>query len=399
MNINCILFAELWSGSCRLCDVSMTSVIGISKMTPAHCESGTRRSDGGAKVMGCLGVLLLGFVMGSAESHADISVDVEARIMASLEPSQVQTQSLPLQSEATSPPAAISDRQARQILFLSRAGSLSELKGHQYAALGFERSTLSSVQTLLLPPLSDVQAQSRLRESLSKAGQIRTVITWGEGAVALADSVTLGAPSLVAGVSGPLEGVRGLQVVRQPDPAILISGTKQFMPALEKVHVVTDAEASGWLLAHMRQALAERDMQLIVHSAKQATEQARAYRQVLLSLDPAREALWLPSGRGAVTETLLPLILKVAWQRRMPVLTSQIEHVEQGVLLGVTTDLQAQGAAVASFEQQGHQTPALDGVRLVSGATRLALNRRAAERLGITLLPHHLEQFAYVVPD
>lgn len=308
------------------------------------------------------------------------------------------------------------------VVFVSRASTTAQYRAHQQVAKGFEITTLAPFETLILPPGATAQMLDAVDGALPDA--VRSVVTWGESALALVEPFEAQAPILAAGLSEPVSGYQYLdrQITYRADPLKLMAKAKELIPALKTVHVVVASDASPWLIDHMQVVLAERGLKLAVHFVGSLREAAQAYPKVLLALNPAEEALWLSPSQPAGAHVFLPLILKSAWKRRIAVVSSQASQVERGVLLGITTDLGVHGAELAgiekqmyrlTFEKEGakaeggdrHLGPERDGsvgqdpsALFASGATRLAINKRAAARLGIQLMPHHIEDIAMVMP-
>lgn len=308
------------------------------------------------------------------------------------------------------------------VVFVSRASTYAQYRAHQQVAKGFENTTLAPFETLILPPSANAQMLDAVEGALPDA--VRSVVTWGENALALLEPFEAQAPILAAGLSEPVSRYQHLdrQITYRADPLKLMAKAKELIPALKTVHVVVASDASPWLIDHMQVALAERGLNLAVHVVDSLREAAQAYPKVLLALNPAEEALWLSPSQPAGAHVFLPLILKSAWKRRIAIVSSQASQVERGVLLGVTTDLGVHGAELAGIEKQMHRlklekegATAEHGDRhlgserdgavdqraselFASGATRLAINKRAAARLGIQLMPHHIEDIAMVMP-
>lgn len=337
--------------------------------------------------------------------------------------SAIDEQAIEVEQERHKESAAKGDgtNHARQVVFfVSRAFSQAQYAAHQQVAKGFEHTTLAPFETLILPPAVDDQALASVRSALPE--QVRSVVTWGESALALVQSLGQEAPILAAGLTAPVAGQENteVQITHQADPVVLIEKVIDLMPDIKTVHVVVDPQAAAWLIDYMHGALMRRGRELVVHKAGNLREAAQVYPKVLLSINPAEEALWLSPNQPDGAEVFLPLILKSAWKRRIATFSNQVSHVEKGVLLGVTTNLLDHGGELASIENIMHRNSlhpvslknARSGLNIgdqheqsgnvptpfASRATRLAINKRAAARLGIQLMPHHIEDIAVVMP-
>lgn len=290
------------------------------------------------------------------------------------------------------------------VLFVARAMSASQLSAYDKVARGFEETSLATLESIIVQPMSDDLALMAFRQSLSEklsGRNARTAVVWGAAGIGLLAPLKKDFPVLAVGLTQPGQETFAYrqEISRFADPAVLVDKAVELVPTIKTVHVVADTKASDWILAYMRRELAKQRMTLQVHAAATLEETAQAYQRVLMQLNPAEEAVWLPPLQPYGAQALLPLVLKSAWKRRIVTFSNHLNHVEQGVFLGVTMNLSDYGSELASIEQSMHVAQSSREARhFASRSARLAINARTAARLGLKLMPHHLEDVEMVLP-
>jgi putative ABC transport system substrate-binding protein len=171
-----------------------------------------------------------------------------------------------------------------------------------------------------------------------------------------------------------------------PDPALMLAQLRRLLPAARRVFIVHDPQQNAWLARLGAEAARVAGMELVALEVEDPRRALRAYQDVFPSIDPKRDALWLPQDTTAVEETtLLPLVLQEAWQRGFAVCSSNVAHVRRGVLFALYPDNPALGR---SLGQSALDT--LAGRRPARGMLPLrdvlvAANHRTAAHLGIEL--------------
>jgi putative ABC transport system substrate-binding protein len=199
-----------------------------------------------------------------------------------------------------------------------------------------------------------------------------------------------GGVGIVAGcvVSVPEAELRGYPVYTlAPDPALLFNHLRRLLPAARRVHVVHDPRQTGWLIRRAREAAKPLGLELAVGEAQDLAGAVRQYQQLLSNADAAHDAVWLPQDSTTVEDgTVLPLVLKEAWNRSVVAFSSNVAHVKRGALFALYPDNEELGHTLgdAASRLLAGNKPAEGGV-LPLRDVRSAINTRTAAHLGLAL--------------
>jgi putative ABC transport system substrate-binding protein len=187
-------------------------------------------------------------------------------------------------------------------------------------------------------------------------------------------------------VAVPEEEAKGRSVVSlSPDPALLFAKLRSLVPTARRIHVVYDPRLNTWLMRLAREAARDQGLELIAHEARDLKNAVRLYQDILASANVERDVLWLPQDATTVEEgAVLPMVLKDAWERKLPVFSSSFGHVKRGVLFSLYPDNLGLGRNLAG-SAQGFLSA---GVLADRGVTPLkdvqtAVNLRTAKHLGL----------------
>ena len=169
-----------------------------------------------------------------------------------------------------------------------------------------------------------------------------------------------------------------------PDPALLLARLKRLKPGTRRVHLVYDPKLNGWLVRLAKEAARAEGLDLQAQEATDQAEALRAYTQLLASVDPARDALWLPQDPTSVDDgAVLPLVLKEGWNRNIAVFSSHLAHVKRGALFSLYPDNHELGRTLAVSAQRLASNPKSGAAGVLPlRQARAAINIRTAAHLG-----------------
>jgi putative tryptophan/tyrosine transport system substrate-binding protein len=182
-----------------------------------------------------------------------------------------------------------------------------------------------------------------------------------------------------------------------PDPALLFEQLKALQTGVKRVWVVADLKHNDWLMRLAKEAARAQGLELLIQKVSTLAEAIKAHEQVYASADPKRDAAWLPHDPTAMDEqTVLPLVLREAWQRNVAVFSSSYVHVKKGVLFVLYPDNQALGRSLATtaLRRAGDARKGLVPLRDVS----VAVNLRTANHLGLSISTEQQRSFDAVFP-
>ena len=233
---------------------------------------------------------------------------------------------------------------------------------------------------------SDMKAQDIVANL--KRQDIKVVIALGRQGLKAASGLVSDYGVVVGGVvSAPEDETRNFPVISlAPDPGMLFERLKHFMPNARRVVVVYDPRQNAWLIRMARQAAHKHGLELLAVEVTDIKSAVKAYQEQLASIDPKKDALWLPQDPTTVEDTsILPLVLESAWKLNLAVFSSNVTHVKRGVLFSLYPNNVALGRQLAAS--------ALNYPAIIPAALKvvpmkdalLAVNVRTASHLGMQL--------------
>lgn len=195
------------------------------------------------------------------------------------------------------------------------------------------------------------------------------------------------------------EGMVGLSLA--PEPGALFRQLRALVPAARRVAVVYDPRRSGWLVERAEKAAAAAGLTLEGHRAGDLREAARIYRDLLRGAPgDGSLALWLPPDATTVDgRVILPLVLREAWRRNVPVFAGNPAYAKRGVLFALYPDNEAMGRRLAELAMACARDRCGGHSRLRPlTELRKAINLRTASHLGIRVSIEQQREFALLFP-
>lgn len=238
-----------------------------------------------------------------------------------------------------------------------------------------------------LPLVGDASPDSLLEALRSR--HVRAVVALGRSGLKATTSLDLKLPVIAAGVlSVPeSEGQLGTVVSLAPDPQLLFTRLKTFVPQARRVIVVYNPRQNDWLIRLAREASRHSGLELLAFESEDLKGSLKRYQELMGQLNVRRDALWLPQDTTAVDESaVLPWLLRTAWDEGLPVFSSNVAHVRRGALFALYPDNielgRHLGTTAMSMLSSGSPPPrGLQALRQVL----TAVNVRTARHLGLDL--------------
>lgn len=241
-----------------------------------------------------------------------------------------------------------------------------------------------------------------LNEWIDK-NQIQAVIVLGKQGIDQVKTFPRNLPVIAGAVLEPpnKEKAQISGITLAPDPYELFKRLKKLAPQVKRVIVVYDAKQSGWLMAYAERAAAEHNLELKAFDVKTLVEAASVYRTVLESKLGITDAIWLPQDNiSADQKTILPMLLKEAWDRSFIVFSSNPSSVKRGVLFSLYPDNEKLGASLGELAtrvvmnkiEPSYKFKPLKDLLIV-------VNIRTAEHLRLKLSQSDINSFDLVFPS
>ncbi|SFB95576.1 putative ABC transport system substrate-binding protein [Collimonas sp. OK412] len=233
-------------------------------------------------------------------------------------------------------------------------------------------------------------------------GSVKVVIALGRQGLKATSGLAPEIAVVVGGVlSVPENESRNLTGISlTPDPALLFVLLKRLLPGIKRVTVIYDPQHNDWLIKLAREAARAQGLELVAREAHDLASAAHLYDAAFATADSRQDAIWLPQDTTTVDdETILPLVLKEAWSRGLPVFSSSFLHVKKGVMfalypnnLGLGRDLASSALGVLSGESRKRGVSPLREVLT-------AVNLRTASHVGLNLDYQQQRSFDFVFPE
>lgn len=260
---------------------------------------------------------------------------------------------------------------------------------------GVEEQVGGAVRRYPLAPGQTASMAAPLRRSGA-----RVVIALGRQGLRATSGLPRDLPVVAGGIlsvsDADSRSVTGISLT--PDPAILFAQLKSLLPGVRRVLVIYNPAYNQWLLDDARAAARAQGLELVAQEARDTASAARLYEVALAGAERS-DALWLPQDPTTVDDdTILPLVLRAAWSRSIPVFSSSFPHVRRGVLFSLYPDNRQLGRALGRTAQRilgGEPVP--QGLQPLQ-AVLTAVNVRTAAHLDIDL-GRQQRRFDFVFPE
>ena len=235
-----------------------------------------------------------------------------------------------------------------------------------------------------------------------KRQDIRVVIALGRNGLKAANALDKEIGVVAGGVvSVPdADGRNNAILSLAPDPALLFGRLKALSPKTQRIFVVYDPHQNGWLIKLAKEAARNQGIELVAQEAGDLKSALGVYQNIFATIDPRRDALWLPQDSTTVDESLvLPLVLQESWTRGVPVFSSNVSHVKRGALFALYPNNMELGRNLAiSAIGMVSGSPGIRGVSPLRDVLT-AFNTRTASHLGLTPSAAQQQGFDLLFPE
>ncbi|NHZ89652.1 hypothetical protein F2P45_11610 [Massilia sp. CCM 8733] len=262
---------------------------------------------------------------------------------------------------------------------------------------GIEERTRLRVRSYPVDARFDAAAlNAQLRRSCTKV-----VIALGRQGLNVAASLDRSIVVLVGGAlllsDAEIVNLNGISLT--PDPALLFARLRALLPEIKRVIVVYDPKKTEWLLRIAREAAREQGLELASYEARDLAQAAQTYSAQFAAADSRRDAVWLPHDTTTVEEgTLLPLILKQAWNSGVPIFSSNVLHAKKGALFAMSPNNVELGRSLASSAEGAIAGELKKGVQPLR-ELHTAINLRTASHMGLTIGHGQQRTFDLIYPE
>jgi len=215
---------------------------------------------------------------------------------------------------------------------------------------------------------------------------VKVIIALGSRGLRAAKVVANGRPIMAAAsLLSPdpaNKNIGGISLAADPD--VMIAELKRLFPAVRKIYVVYSPKHNDWLIQHAIKVAENYDITLNAIPASDLRQAAIRYKSVLNELKSGQDALWLPLDPVTVeNRTILPLILRVAWDRNLIMISSNAPHAKRGALFSTFPKNEEMGQSIAVTVNAWLESGSPDFQIKPLSELGLAINVRTAAHLGV----------------
>jgi len=190
-------------------------------------------------------------------------------------------------------------------------------------------------------------------------------------------------PVIIGALQFAPGALSGISLAIDPDRAFAL--LKELMPATRRIWVVYSPKNNGWLMELAGRAAPKHGLELSAFAVNDMREAMRRYREILEAIRPGEDAVWLPLDDVSVNDdVILPMLLEASWSRNIVTFSSNLSHVQKGILLAIYPDNHALGQRLGEMIATYRRTATAPGVKPASDLL-VAMNQRSAAHLGLRL--------------
>ena len=135
-----------------------------------------------------------------------------------------------------------------------------------------------------------------------------------------------------------------------PDPNKMFENLKLLVPNINKIYVVYSQQHSGWYIDIAKMAARQNGLELEAVVSESKRDSITTYKEILDSDVDQNSAVWLlQDPLSSDRRIILPLVLELAWEKKIPVISNRAGHVERGALLALYPDHFELGISLAQM--------------------------------------------------
>ncbi|HHI92886.1 MAG TPA: ABC transporter substrate-binding protein [Gammaproteobacteria bacterium] len=247
----------------------------------------------------------------------------------------------------------------------------------------------------------DEEQGAAIQEWLSDQ-QSDVIVVLGRRGIEAVRDLKLTIPSVFGGVlyvaDTTLANSAGISLT--PDPKQLFGQLKRLSPGTKRIFVVYNPARYQWLINLAKPAAAALGITLVAKAVEGLRDSARIHRDILREAKRRTDSVWLLQDSSIIgSNTILPMILKESWNKKLIVFSSNPSDVPRGILFSFYADNKALGenlAKLALSRLDANQKPRTFILPLTGALS--AINLRTASHLGLHIPFEEQRKFGLVFP-
>lgn len=232
-------------------------------------------------------------------------------------------------------------------------------------------------------------------EKKIKENKSEMIIAVGNRSYKLAKELSNNILIIAGGISGKPNGIPTVSLTGDPAPAF--AELKRVAPHIKDVRLVYNDEINGWWYKRAQKVARGFDLTIIGYPATDIKSGVKLYEQMLEDAAPKTTAVWIPLRSVVPSKTILPLLLKQAWSKKLAVISNNPSHTKLGGFIAVYPEHKKMGSQLAQFASYHFKEKDID--RIVGTENlNVAINLRTSSHIGIRLNAKEYANFDKIFP-
>ena len=259
---------------------------------------------------------------------------------------------------------------------------------------GIERQFEGTIDLIEVPHRLKKTEASKLAQQLDEQNPTM-VITLGRSGRMVGRLLKSGVPWVSGAYLIRPNGSAGITPIA--DPNVMFENLKELAPEVKRIYVVYSS-SNQWLIELSSEAAQRAGYEFFSFKVKNITETLAKYDDLIKNTVTPNDAIWLPIDRySAETDSVVPMIIEQAWEKRFVVFSSRPELVRRGVLFSFMPDNEVTGIELVKMVESLRSKTMLPMVKTTS-VVSLAVNLRTASHLGLEYTQKQKGRFLVTFP-
>lgn len=184
-------------------------------------------------------------------------------------------------------------------------------------------------------------------------------------------------------------GHSGISLVGAPHQ--FYAALNSVAPQVKRVFTVYNEKNSGWLLDVARKEAAANGITLEAFAAHDVREAAQKFQVIMDRAKGPQDAIWLLLDNVVPDKTVLPLVLDVAWRKKVVLFSNNPIHSKRGALFALFPDNARLGNNLIEMVLRQIRTDHQPTV-IPLNSLKVSVNERTATHLGLNYSIERLNQ-------
>jgi len=232
--------------------------------------------------------------------------------------------------------------------------------------------------------------------------QADVIVVLGRRGIEAVRNLKLTIPSVFGGVLYVADTTLGnsVGISLTPDPKQLFNQLKRLSPGTRRVFVVYNPARYQWLIDLAEPVATALGITLVTKAAEGPRDSARIHRDILREARRRTDSVWLLQDSSIIdSNTILPMILRESWNKKLIVFSSNPSDVPRGILFSFYADNKALGRNLTKLALGRLKSRQRSSAFILPLPDALsAINLRTASHLGLHIPFEEQRKFGLVFP-